>query len=128
MNHEIGLFLGGLIGQVKEIHIGEGGDCLGKFLRVRVMVDALKPLKRGIRVALRDDEEECSVLLCYERLTNFYYCCGRMGHLLKECMENKEELVGTSNFAFGSWLRAPVTARSRSSGGRKSDSSNSEAK
>ncbi|KAL5775343.1 hypothetical protein ACOSP7_012900 [Xanthoceras sorbifolium] len=34
MNKDVGLILGGLIGEVKEIDLGPNGFCFGKFLRV----------------------------------------------------------------------------------------------
>ncbi|KAL5839646.1 hypothetical protein ACOSQ3_012337 [Xanthoceras sorbifolium] len=71
MNRDVGIVLGGLIGEVKKIDSRSNGDCLGKFLRVRAMVDTLAPLKRGLRVALGDCEDLYSILLCYERLLNF---------------------------------------------------------
>ncbi|KAL5834999.1 hypothetical protein ACOSQ4_014496 [Xanthoceras sorbifolium] len=76
MSREIVIFLGGQIGEVKEIDSRPNGDCLGKFLRVRVMVGTLAPLKRGLRIALGGCGDVDSILLCYERLPNFCYCCG----------------------------------------------------
>ncbi|KAL5775637.1 hypothetical protein ACOSP7_013194 [Xanthoceras sorbifolium] len=51
MNRDMGLFLGGLIGVVQEIDGGDSGDCLGKFLRVRVLINVQQPLKRGLGFA-----------------------------------------------------------------------------
>ncbi|KAL5751043.1 hypothetical protein ACOSP7_025646 [Xanthoceras sorbifolium] len=82
MNRDMGLFLGGLIGVVQEIDGGDSGDCLGKFLRVRVLINVQQPLKRGLRFAFGVGGEVCSALLCYERLPNFCFYCGCMGHLL----------------------------------------------
>ncbi|KAL5837417.1 hypothetical protein ACOSQ3_014586 [Xanthoceras sorbifolium] len=62
--------------EVDEIDSRPNGDCLGKFLRVRVMVGTLAPLKRGLRIALGGCGDVDSILLCYERLPNFCYCCG----------------------------------------------------
>ncbi|KAL5819704.1 hypothetical protein ACOSQ4_023546 [Xanthoceras sorbifolium] len=39
------IFLGGLIGRVRDIDLGATKDCLGRYLRVRVVIDASKPLK-----------------------------------------------------------------------------------
>ncbi|TXG73726.1 hypothetical protein EZV62_002305 [Acer yangbiense] len=39
------------------------GRCLGRFIRVRVLVDATKPLKQGLRVAFGNGEEVCNVML-----------------------------------------------------------------
>ncbi|KAL5853122.1 hypothetical protein ACOSQ3_008240 [Xanthoceras sorbifolium] len=75
MNRDMGLFLGGLIGAVQEIDGGDSGDCLGKFLRVRVLINVQQPLKRGLRFAFGAGGEVCSALLCYERLPNFFLSC-----------------------------------------------------
>ncbi|KAL5795008.1 hypothetical protein ACOSP7_003602 [Xanthoceras sorbifolium] len=104
MNREAGLFLGGLIGEVKEIDSGGGGDCLGKFIRIRVLVDVGKPLKRGLRVASGDVDEFASILVCYERLPNFCYYCGLLGHLLRECLVNDKGLIDDSELRFRQWL------------------------
>ncbi|KAL5811071.1 hypothetical protein ACOSQ4_027639 [Xanthoceras sorbifolium] len=61
-------------------------------------------------------------LRSYERFPNFFYCLGRIWHLLRDCMYKKDDL------AFGGWLRAHVTGRSRSSRGCKFDPFSSEAK
>ncbi|KAL5756462.1 hypothetical protein ACOSQ2_021208 [Xanthoceras sorbifolium] len=42
MNKDAGIFLGGLVGTVIEIDGGQNGDCVGKFLRVRVDQDGLR--------------------------------------------------------------------------------------
>ncbi|KAH7569650.1 hypothetical protein JRO89_XS06G0227600 [Xanthoceras sorbifolium] len=47
--------------------LGATGDCLGKYLRVRVRVDILKPLKRSLRLELGDGEDSY-LLLRYEKL------------------------------------------------------------
>ncbi|KAL5808492.1 hypothetical protein ACOSQ3_029183 [Xanthoceras sorbifolium] len=49
MNKDIGLVLGEHVGSVKEIDLGASGNCMGKFLYVRVCIDISKPLKRGLK-------------------------------------------------------------------------------
>ncbi|KAL5795043.1 hypothetical protein ACOSP7_003637 [Xanthoceras sorbifolium] len=107
----MGLFLGGLIGVVQEIDGGDSGDCMGKFLRVRVLINVQQPLKRGLRFAFGVGGEVCSSLLCYERLSNFCFYCGCMGHLLRECHVNKLGVLEAADLKFGVWLRAPNAGR-----------------
>ncbi|KAL5855461.1 hypothetical protein ACOSQ4_005263 [Xanthoceras sorbifolium] len=121
MNNEVGLYLWGLIGKVKEIDSGANVECLGKFIRVRVMVNVLKPLKRGIRVALgMKGVEDCNVLLCYQKLPNFCYFCGCLGHLIRDFMVNDMGLVDDSDLRFSAWFRAPSSRRSKVFGDRHS--------
>ncbi|KAL5839910.1 hypothetical protein ACOSQ4_012518 [Xanthoceras sorbifolium] len=63
--------------------------------------------ERGLRFMFGDNREECSVLLRYERLPNFCYFCGKMGHLLRECRDNEKEVVEGAALKYGVWLRAP---------------------
>ncbi|KAL5776817.1 hypothetical protein ACOSP7_009743 [Xanthoceras sorbifolium] len=104
MNKEAGLFLGGLVGEVKEIDSGGGGDCLGKFIRVRILIDVGKLLKRGIRLALGDVDKLASILVCYKRLPNFCYYCGLLGHLLRDCPVNDKGVIDDLKLRFEAWL------------------------
>ncbi|TXG48842.1 hypothetical protein EZV62_024717 [Acer yangbiense] len=58
MTKEIGRFLGSIIGDVWEVDVGPSGDCLGKFLRVRVAIEVDKPLRRFLRVDVLGDGEK----------------------------------------------------------------------
>ncbi|KAL5796490.1 hypothetical protein ACOSQ2_001310 [Xanthoceras sorbifolium] len=122
MNRDMGLFLGGLIGVVQEIDGGDSGDCLGKFLRVRVLINVQQPLKRGLRFAFGVGGEVCSALLCYERLPNFCFYCGCMGHLLRECHVNKLGVLEAADLKFGVWLRAPNAGRPKFARGTRTAS------
>ena len=65
---------------------------LGKargFLRVRVMVNMDRPLSKGCWI-VRGQNRETWVKFRYERLQDFCYRCGYVGHVLMEC--NKEGL------------------------------------
>lgn len=57
---------------VLSFHGREAEMIAGDFLRVRVEVDISKPLYRGRKVIL-DDEEKVWVAFKYEKLPNFCY-------------------------------------------------------
>ncbi|TXG60337.1 hypothetical protein EZV62_014910 [Acer yangbiense] len=50
MTAEIGRFLGEMVDEVKEVDTRKSGDCVGKFIRVRVVVQVDKPLRHILRV------------------------------------------------------------------------------
>lgn len=80
---------------------------VGDFLRVRVEVDVSKPLYRGRRVVL-DNDEEVWVSFCYEKLPNFCYWCGMVCHDDNDCdiwLSSKGTLSIESQ-EFGAWMRA----------------------
>ncbi|TXG70018.1 hypothetical protein EZV62_004953 [Acer yangbiense] len=119
LNREIGLHLGGLVGQVKEINVGESGECVGKLIRIRVIIDITIPLKRGLRVALGEDEKVIEVMICYEHLLNFCYFCGKIGHLVRDCPLNTKNITDNSGFKFGPWMRAASLIRNKDTWGHK---------
>ncbi|KAL5734837.1 hypothetical protein ACOSP7_032698 [Xanthoceras sorbifolium] len=102
MNKEVGSFLENKIGELCEIDVGATGDCLGKYLRVRVKIDITKPLQRCLKIDLGADEETI-LLLRYERLPDHCFHCGLVGHTVRECViANKQK--GEVDHSFGAWL------------------------
>ncbi|TXG65324.1 hypothetical protein EZV62_006599 [Acer yangbiense] len=61
---EIGRFLGSLIGYVKEVDDGGSGDCAGKYIRVRVVINVDQPLRCILRVDVLRDGKESTMMLC----------------------------------------------------------------
>ncbi|TXG52986.1 hypothetical protein EZV62_022155 [Acer yangbiense] len=76
MNRRTAKWLAEQIGKVIEIPM-ESRECWGKFLRVKVLIDISKPLKRWLRLKLDRSENIVVVELRYERLPDFCYACGR---------------------------------------------------
>ncbi|KAK3212448.1 hypothetical protein Dsin_017154 [Dipteronia sinensis] len=113
MSNDIRWFLGGMIGDVMNVDGGAAGDCVGKFMRVRVSIDIKKSLKRWLRVDVLGDGSETVMVLRYERLPNHCFKCGMVNHVTNECA-NKEPLPvvnGVEKPPFGLWLRAAGTFR-----------------
>ncbi|KAL5862997.1 hypothetical protein ACOSQ3_000511 [Xanthoceras sorbifolium] len=115
MTKEIGWALGSKIGRVMDIDVGATGDCLGRFLRVRVVIDITKPLNRYLRVGLSEGDPDTVLLLRYERLTEYCFQCGVVGHVVREC-QIANDIGGSSlapDYKFGVWMRAESPPKAR---------------
>ncbi|TXG48811.1 hypothetical protein EZV62_024686 [Acer yangbiense] len=112
MNRRMAKWLAEQIGEVIDIP-SESRDCWGKFLRVKVLIDISRPLKRWLQLKLDQSENIIMVNLKYERLSEFCYACGRLGHSISECndVEAKKEAIEGPVTRFGSWLRASSTKK-----------------
>jgi hypothetical protein len=101
--------LGDLLGNFIEVD-NKDGNRLGKFLRVKTLIDLRKPLKRGTVVKYQG--KDLRVFFKYERLPTFCFVCGKIGHQIKDCeeMDGKEEAefedIEEKELPFGLWLRA----------------------
>ncbi|KAH9735378.1 hypothetical protein KPL71_017712 [Citrus sinensis] len=95
--------LGGKIGIVEEVETDDNGDCFGEFARIRISVNITQPLER-ILFLKQEGEPDIPMPVVYERLTDFCFCCGIIGHQYKECenykSQQKEELP------YGNWMKA----------------------
>lgn len=97
--------------------MGINGDCLRRFFRLRINIDITKPLKRCLRVQLRDNLEVIILLVQYERLIEPCYKCGRIGHIYRKCSDFEpgrlQDYIGQL-FNYGPWLLALLpTAKGR---------------
>ncbi|TXG61742.1 hypothetical protein EZV62_013105 [Acer yangbiense] len=106
-------FLGSMIGEVLDIDGGNSGDCVGKFMRVRIRMDITKPLKRCLWVDIMGDGTETIMILRYERLPNHCFKCGLIDHSTAECKEEGSCILvnGKEELPYGMWLRASSSQR-----------------
>lgn len=93
--------IAGQIGTVHEVDLGIDGSCMGKFVRARVTISLAKPLQRCVNTSLEKGDKPILILLIYERLSDFCYGCGKIGHVLRDC---EKELVNKSELEYGPWL------------------------
>ncbi|XP_019158837.1 PREDICTED: uncharacterized protein LOC109155670 [Ipomoea nil] len=75
------------------------------FYRIRVSISVLKPLKRRMKLMKRD-KTTCWVNFKYERLHNFCYFCGMMGHLHKYCLKARDAKIPVEQYPYDENLRA----------------------
>ncbi|KAH9802979.1 hypothetical protein KPL71_001599 [Citrus sinensis] len=103
MDKDIMREIGEKIGKVEEVETDETGECLGSFARLRNLIDITQPLKKRVLLKL-EDGERISIRIAYEKLPDFCFCCGIIGHQYKECLEYKgqpkDELI------YGAWMKA----------------------
>lgn len=91
-------------GSVREvIDVESDGVVWDSSARARVMVDVTKPLKRVQKISTT--KGPAFVELKYECLPTFCYVCGRIGHIVRDCLDVDDEERGTEK-QWGSWIRA----------------------
>lgn len=83
--------IGSKIGKVLEVEAGADGMCAGRYARIRMMIDISKSLQQGIWVQPENSLEEICIILLYERLPNFCFECGKLGHVKRGCEEKGKE-------------------------------------
>ncbi|KAK3219716.1 hypothetical protein Dsin_013686 [Dipteronia sinensis] len=105
MTTEIARFLGNMIEEVQEVDEGKYGDCVGKYICVRVVINVDEPLRRILRVDVMRDGKQTTTLLQYERLPNYCYRCRRLGHVVRECLVDNAKPEDL-NLMYGAWLNA----------------------
>ncbi|KAL0400083.1 UNVERIFIED_CONTAM: hypothetical protein Sradi_2351600 [Sesamum radiatum] len=114
MNRGVAMLLGNRIGIFRDMEMDAEGCSWGATLRIRVGLDVCKPLKRALMLRSTSGEELLA-RLTYERLPNFCYLCGHLGHIDKYCELRFSEAFtdpGTET-PYGPWLRAPIPIRGR---------------
>lgn len=79
MDNSIIRELGTRVGRVEDIGTDALGECFGEFVCIRVSVAITKPLKKLI-VLKQEGEEDIPMPVVYERLPDFCFCCGCIGH------------------------------------------------
>ena len=82
----VGLSIEATLGEVEKVDANEKGFCLGKFIRIRVLMDISMPLCQGRKVRLGEYGLKW-VDFKYERLPIFYYLCGRIDHDERDCLQ-----------------------------------------
>ncbi|TXG68181.1 hypothetical protein EZV62_003116 [Acer yangbiense] len=115
------------IGEVVEIP-AESRECRGKFMRVKVRIDISKALRRWLKLKLNRSEEITMMNLKNERLPEFCFACGKIGHCIRECQDEEARaaaLTGSQN-KFGSWLKASIPERPRPRFGTQGNESSSD--
>ncbi|OMO85275.1 Zinc knuckle CX2CX4HX4C [Corchorus olitorius] len=82
------------------------------FLRIRVLMDITKPLRRVVSVKGADGNHMGR--LSYERIPLFCKVCGYLGHHYLDCDHPEATtIIDSGNFPYGAWLCASPFKRKR---------------
>ncbi|KAL0445033.1 UNVERIFIED_CONTAM: hypothetical protein Slati_2226000 [Sesamum latifolium] len=106
MTSDIASFIGGKVDRLKDFDLSKGPESWGSFMRLRVALDVTKPLPRALKLRTVLGDEHI-VTFSYERLPNFWYLCGRSGHISQWCDSRflPNFVDPGANSLFGPWLR-----------------------
>ncbi|KAL0449074.1 UNVERIFIED_CONTAM: hypothetical protein Slati_1463800 [Sesamum latifolium] len=111
-------FIGNQLVQFRDIELDSGGRFWNLSLRIRVGLNANKPLRRLLKLHTVMGAES-TISFTYEWLSNLCYWCGHMGHIMKFCECQCEAGFNEKQdpLPFGPWLRAtaPAVLQSRNS-------------
>ncbi|KAL0406194.1 UNVERIFIED_CONTAM: hypothetical protein Slati_3933300 [Sesamum latifolium] len=85
----------------------------GAKVRIRVSLDTRKPLTRALHIRLIGGDDEVMVMFIYERLPNFFYGCGVLGHIMRDCERHLDKVENwrMEDLPYGPWLRETIEVR-----------------
>nr|POE65786.1 hypothetical protein CFP56_38256 [Quercus suber] len=104
--------VGTLVGEVLNVDFASsGGVCMSKILRVKVELKVEDPLMSGFFLD-RNARPNLWIRFKYERIAEFCFKCGRLGHLKARCLWADAEVQSNSKepFGFGPWLKAEAAS------------------
>ena len=108
-NHPSLKTLGGIMGKVIDTDLS--GNGWKRFVRVRVEIEVGKPLGTGFPLH-REKLPAIWIPFKIEKLGNFCYGCGRLGHEIKACPNDEIQSLrkeGVTFGVYGNWLRAETS-------------------
>ncbi|KAL0453472.1 UNVERIFIED_CONTAM: hypothetical protein Slati_1325300 [Sesamum latifolium] len=90
MTRPMAEFIGNQIGVFRDMDMDENGGSWGASLRIRVSLNLNQPLPCVLKIRTPLGDEQL-ISFTMERLPNFFYICGCLGHLSKFCPSRFEE-------------------------------------
>lgn len=85
MNKTWGEDLARKFGSLEKVDVDAQGRAWGPFLRAKVLIDITKPLRHGVSIFSKKRQSKEWYEVRYEKLPNYCYSCGIIGHSSVEC-------------------------------------------
>lgn len=106
MTKAMEIHLGNAIDSYSDVDYYENDCSWGFRLRVRILIDIIKPLRQGIKLNLDGPIGGCWVPIQYEQLLDFCYHCGLLNHVFNDC-ESYFTAAGSllKRHQYGPWFR-----------------------
>lgn len=115
MNNRWGWMLANKVGKVINVEVDAQGRAWGPYLRAKVQVDISKPLLRCISIFSEKRQTTELYDVKYEKLPNYCYSCGIIGHSSVEC-PTPAERDDNGMLPYGKNLRAPDDSKYKKDG------------
>ncbi|KAK5843121.1 hypothetical protein PVK06_005560 [Gossypium arboreum] len=107
MDLQMALNEGKAIGELMVIDWKDQNEGWTEFMRLKDKINISKPFRRIVKLVSKDGEETITVLK-YEKLSDFCYLCGLIGHTFQKCHNKREgDMVDGLNLQYGAWMRTP---------------------
>lgn len=109
MTRAMGKLIGDTLGTYVVTDQSRRGDCFGSFLRIRVLLDVRRPLRRwlAVRLPIASGTVEW-VQIRYEKLPTTCYLCGMLDHGEKECGLYTGKERNDTDKPYGLWFQQDV--------------------
>ncbi|KAL5548197.1 hypothetical protein UlMin_003428 [Ulmus minor] len=102
------------VGEVMDVEYDAINAMWSEFIRFKVQVELNMPLKPGIFIPVVD-KKPVWVQLKYEKIGDFCYKCGRLGHDRSVCLDRDVTLLESTENShvptYGPWLRVDSKLR-----------------
>ncbi|MBA0829326.1 hypothetical protein Goarm_013938, partial [Gossypium armourianum] len=106
MDRRTAIDVGKALGEVVAIDSKDRNGGWTEFIRLKIKINVLSPLRRMVHLVGRDGVETICAIK-YERLPTFCYICDLIGHTTQKFPKKDEALETNSlSFQYGNWLRA----------------------
>ncbi|XP_068340395.1 uncharacterized protein [Pyrus communis] len=106
MTRHMGQFIGNQIGEHVLIDQSRKGDVQGTILRIRVVIDITKPLRRSLLFSIKGSM--VSIDLRYEKVPITCFLCGLIGHIEDQCEQYKGKNDDDLSKPYGRWFQNDV--------------------